>query len=963
MPAIVDLPDGRSVPLNAVRKRASRKRVMPRKQVPVTTRLSGDAPQTRAADTKKAEAFKKTADYRVAIRGAYNTRSIKDRHEALKAAALHGSPEGGIIARHHNNRAASDEMQKAVYGYLVRQRFGKGAQGRRLAHLGLKADAAATSTFGPHLRRYSGPASQMEELKAMADSTAVRAYGKDIQRVRKDDPAMLSPEKKAQLAAMLTKAQSGPGLKDRRSLFTKILSKAGGDTKSAGLFALHNLSRFGAAVASANLEGSKNSPLGLSGPGAVDTGKYLHGLKEGFLHPEEHMRDWNLNLERQGVTNKWVEEPLAFTYSVATDPLTYATLGAGGVAKNSALKAYEHAIESGMSEAAAVKAMRATWDAAPAAQKSSGIKVGIRGTPALLLSKGQKTHLESRPLGGGVSAMSKAVLRRAGVKNVKPLGLATTSIRNNLNKVAPSVRPAGWDKLDWELARRAARKGRAGEREAQRHAAYRLRAYRAATKGWTVAQHQAVIDAIEAGKTHELPDELRPVAEQIGREMQHAFSQRVERGLSQPLAPNSRVGVGAPPHTVEVHKVAYVREALKNAHKQADEIDKQYKSLSRELKKNPDGATSSELLGYGAKILAHTQHILELQQAYRLLGVHGAAFAAKRVLKEANARGEALIQKGQALVEQSVENMPKSELAAHIDELNQQHAKMIGQAQAIKDAEKDLKALGGKKAAKQYGKQLSAWSNAPVGFFPRVLDPDVLAETSAHGVGQKTKIYDPSRKITDRMANMPDDVRAKFEQRLPQAVAQYILSHRRNINLSVLNERIASLGHEVNPADINYSGKQELYEHAPTGLHPLFDKYGHIDPEAVDKAVSGGRKIVAVDRSMADAIRSLARGQRGLGDMPPELALAVARTPEQVNNQSTGVLSSYDNLQRRLKILQTSVNPAYHIVNLIGDSFNAAIGGARPGDFVAGKRPPQDRERTEACRPGVGPDQPARPTT
>src|SRR4051794_11352357 len=104
MPAIVDLPDGRRVPLSAMRKRATRRRVAPPKQRPVTTRLSGDAPQQRAADNRKVATFKQTPQYRGAVRKAYNTQPIPQRHQAVTYAHAHPSREGQIVTKLHQAR-------------------------------------------------------------------------------------------------------------------------------------------------------------------------------------------------------------------------------------------------------------------------------------------------------------------------------------------------------------------------------------------------------------------------------------------------------------------------------------------------------------------------------------------------------------------------------------------------------------------------------------------------------------------------------------------------------------------------------------------------------------------------------------------------------------------------------------------------------------------------------------------
>jgi hypothetical protein len=1056
VPAIVDTKRGFSVPLHAVRKRATRKRVDPPRQVAPTRSPVGDThAATARQDNRKVAAFKNSAPYRGAVRTAYSSQPIPQRRQALAAAALHKSREGGTIAQLHNQRAASDERQRKVYGYLVRERFGTGHRAQQLAHLGLKADTAAVQRYGTHLTRYSTPAQQIDDLRTLALNKAVKSFGPNLSLLRPNDPALLPRNQKDSLNKLLAKAQTAQTLKDRRSTFSKILGKVGGDTKSAALFGLQQISRPGAAIGAANLEGSNTGMGGLSSPMSVDLGKFAHGLKEGFLHPEKHMGDWNKKLENEGIKNKWVQDPLAFTESVATDPLTYATLGAGSAAKNAALKAYEHGLERGMTEAEAVDAARNVWNMAPEGQRVSGLKVGIRGTPALLLSRGRTAHLETRPFGGSVGALSKAAARKAGVSNVRPYGLATKTIRNNLNRVAPGVRPEGWDKLDWELARRASRKARAGEREASRHASYRLRAYLAATKDWTPAEHQIAMHAIERDEVRTLPSKLRPVAEQFQTEMRHAFHQRIARGLSQPLVPGSRVGVGARPAAPAINpagtaarlaqdrsfieslpaglRTTALKQHFENAaalgieHGAPDAVTKadvksSAKDLARARRREIAArrmlADLREQLGISqgrAEILsrnvAGTGHVgtrvealkAQIQQAIddgdKLIAKGEAATNASPTVRAylhkqltdhaaylnslveqgknlpveyggergaeaiSKLRAKALIKEGKRGTAQDVTRYIDQVLAAHehgysaggmgvnmalhalgeAGDAAATHAQTLDQLTA-RHASLKASRKAQAKLMRDYQKALAKWEAAPAGFYPRVPSAETMDDLQRVGTYHASgNVSNKKRILKSRIEDMNPDQASRFEQRLPHAAAQYILQHSRKINLSHLNERIAALGHEIDPQAVGISNlagrKMELFEHAPTGLHPLFDKYGVVDAEAVQKAVDAGNRIVEVDQRMAAAVRSMARGQRELpGNLPPELAMELARTPEQVNDQSKGVLAGYDNVQRRLKVLQTSINPAYHIVNLIGDSFNAAIGGARLDDFLAGKR-------------------------
>jgi hypothetical protein len=821
----------------AVRRAAKRK---PRQSAGIPA--ASDRPATRAADFRRAAAFKRTPTYHQAVRSAYGNATIRQRQADLVAAAKHRTPEGGDVALVHNRRAQIDANDIAKYGHVIRG--ANRQEARTLAQLDRRGKIAALKEFGPGTRQIV-PEPQLPHFS------------------------------QAQLAQMRASA-----LPEHHSFLHSLLSKGGGATKSSVLWALKQLSRPGAAIAAGALEGKREEQA----PGGfLNTGKVLSAMGQGFTDPYSHMHDWNEYYRRMGVKPKIPNEVLSFATAVGTDPTTYLTAGAGGVAKNAALHTYEDALAKGLSEKEAVAAARKVWAKAPLSERTTGIKLGVRGTPALLLSRGRTSHLVTKPLGTKAAAAAKVAARKAGVSDVRPFGVKTATIRRGLNAVAPSVRPEGWDQIDWALARRAARKARAGEREAQRHAAYRLRAYTKATKGWSEDEHALLRKSIEDGTVDQLPEKLRAVGQQIQREMSVAASQKIERGLMTPAALSGRVGAGAAPQmpqfTQRISR-ADVTRALREQEAAHREIIAATKNLGVEN---------------GRRSALHTMHV------------------------------------GKSPVKSLGQQQAEARLAAAM-----KRAKDAGVVYRSTKADRQLQ----NQALKAYGTSLQEWSKAPKGFFPRVPAPEVeAARGGTQFGGPAERIATHSRKNTTAFEFMPPEQAARYESRTPVAVARYLLKHGREINLSRLNERIAALGRDVKvqPEDVaDLAGqRRELFVHKPTGLHPLFDKEGKVDSEALAAAVSHGDHIVEVDRRMADAIRSLARGQKDWQGLPPELALTAHAIDD---SDRRGIGATYDRMQRVLKTLQTSVNPAYHIVNAIGDSFNAVIGGARPGDFKAAKR-------------------------
>jgi hypothetical protein len=303
----------------AVRRAAKRK---PRQSAGIPA--ASDRPATRAADFRRAAAFKRTPTYHQAVRSAYGNATIRQRQADLVAAAKHRTPEGGDVALVHNRRAQIDANDIAKYGHVIRG--ANRQEARTLAQLDRRGKIAALKEFGPGTRQIV-PEPQLPHFS------------------------------QAQLAQMRASA-----LPEHHSFLHSLLSKGGGATKSSVLWALKQLSRPGAAIAAGALEGKREEQA----PGGfLNTGKVLSAMGQGFTDPYSHMHDWNEYYRRMGVKPKIPNEVLSFATAVGTDPTTYLTAGAGGVAKNAALHTYEDALAKGLSEKEAVAAARKVWAKAP----------------------------------------------------------------------------------------------------------------------------------------------------------------------------------------------------------------------------------------------------------------------------------------------------------------------------------------------------------------------------------------------------------------------------------------------------------------------------------------------------------------------------------------------------------------------------------------------------------------------
>jgi hypothetical protein len=113
MPAIGAPKNYASVRNAAIRRAAHKRRQS-------TAPVVGDRPATRAADFKRAAAFKRTPTYHQAVRSAYAHATLPQRHIDLVAAAKRRTPEGDQVALVHNRRAQIDANDLAKYGHVIR---------------------------------------------------------------------------------------------------------------------------------------------------------------------------------------------------------------------------------------------------------------------------------------------------------------------------------------------------------------------------------------------------------------------------------------------------------------------------------------------------------------------------------------------------------------------------------------------------------------------------------------------------------------------------------------------------------------------------------------------------------------------------------------------------------------------------------------------------------------------------
>lgn len=269
--------------------------------------------------------------------------------------------------------------------------------------------------------------------------------------------------------------------------------------KNAVNFTMEQLQRPSTAIG-AQIKGVIENPAGL--PGHQDT------AAQGFLHPQEHARDWNDAVRAAGIKNKYVNSAVALTASIATDPTTYLAFGTTTLAREAGAAAAKRALETGATREEAIRLGRKAAESTGKGGEKRGVQVGFRGGPARLMGK---RIVMSKPLSGPTRARLGAAATKAGVKHVG--GQAVTDIFEGARKtfMNPNVRPRGWKDYEYEIAREAGNTGRAGERAAQRNADQIKVALGHATHGWTQAQHDEVLHALD----HSNPASLNPDQQKV----------------------------------------------------------------------------------------------------------------------------------------------------------------------------------------------------------------------------------------------------------------------------------------------------------------------------------------------------------------------------------------------------------------------------------------------------------------
>lgn len=285
---------------------------------------------------------------------------------------------------------------------------------------------------------------------------------------------------------------------------TDYQQKVAKGTTDATLKALELSTRGGAAIAG----GTK---------AAIDGKNVIKGATESFKTGSTHFDD----VFRELGLPEWAALSLGFVGDVATDPITYLTVGTGSAASK-AIRAEQR--RNAMELAKAAKPLQKQFKAG----RLTLAEVNERMAPILAASK--KRHednlaaIEAKNLSttrgvevgfrSPVKGSKKTVVVRSPQANAVGKKIAEKtpdSVRRTVGNVKPDLRRPGITPTDWEALRRGLFQSRGMASKVRRETRGLVR-YLNRALGDDIEKHTLVRNAIEKGKVDELPADLREAA-------------------------------------------------------------------------------------------------------------------------------------------------------------------------------------------------------------------------------------------------------------------------------------------------------------------------------------------------------------------------------------------------------------------------------------------------------------------
>lgn len=276
-----------------------------------------------------------------------------------------------------------------------------------------------------------------------------------------------------------------------------------------------------------------------------------------------------------------------------------------------------------------------------------------------------------------------------------------------------------------------------------------------------------------------------------------------------------------------------------------------------------------------------------------------------------------------------------------IREVTSASAKAAREAQSnVPKVRKEKKAQ--ERASAESARRHAEWMQKPEGYFPRMLTQkaEKAAEEGRPAVrspGQITATVTSKhgRKDTRALAHMEPDKAERYITDSVVPLAQRMLDTGHGLSrvefLRALEPVMKRVDELDDPLGRVRAGHQDFMFFADGKLKPVFREVDTHDQATakLQKAMASGQDVRYIPRRLMDeAISQAERGRVSRGADHP-------------------VLSGYDAVQGFIKTWQTVPNPGYHMTNLIGDMWNARLGGARGSDLKAAIRQLKVRNKGE----------------
>lgn len=594
---------------------------------------------------------------------------------------------------------------------------------------------------------------------------------------------------------------------------------------------------------------------------------------------------------------EWVQLAGGLTLDIALDPSTYLTLGAKVPATVAAKTAELAAMKAGAHADEALNVAKAVYDAHPL--KGRGVQAGFRGTPVRLataakgaakagsLKTGWRNSVREVSTSGRGTSKLVGTPARAAVQGARELPGASrvTATTDRRDELINSGKPAGMHPLDQEHIRTAARKYRAARGRGERFAAKRVIAYKkmATDLGIGPKGLHSVAVALDAGDLSKLRLAERALADVLRRDLASVARREVEAGVR------------------SAETAAETQQRTAAAVSRAHSSERDYRNAQSAL-----SALVAERAALERSIRAQTGRAGVAQGKAEILAGQSA-----RRQKQPIARGDSV------KPVRTLSKLERERGKLHELEIAEKKARLRS---AIKAAERTVETLrrDARAASRDVVNELHKPTGLVENYYPRVLRS--LADGSGRGAGslgeRVTGASFKARKDRRALADMtPEEVGRYLTDDLTP-IARRLGDHGRAMALAVLHDDMAALGPVVRSVDeIDDVGGtlKTVYVRDGRGYKRLWrDGEGYDATRAkVAAAVAAGKEVRAIPEATHETV--FAQAQRGR---------------QSVDGPDAHLEQSFDKWQGRLKTLQTIPNPGYHITNLIGDLFNARVGGA-----------------------------------